>query len=152
MGEQALKHLAEGHALVLFDGPCALCNAFVRFVALRDPGSVHRFAALQSGVASDLARRRSLPPFRDTTVVLLTSGGHFEKSEAVLRIAANLAWPWRALAGLRVLPRGMRDFVYDYVAARRRRWFGTTDACPIPEPGLVERLLVDEERTRTPGG
>ena len=36
--------------LILFDGVCNLCNAWVRFVVRRDPAGIFRFAAQQSPI------------------------------------------------------------------------------------------------------
>jgi len=63
------------------------------------------------------------------------------RSEAALRIAARLGAPWSWLVMLRVLPRAWRDAVYDFVAARRYRWFGTVEACELPDAGWRERFL-----------
>jgi predicted DCC family thiol-disulfide oxidoreductase YuxK len=40
--------------LILFDGVCNLCNAWVRFVVQRDPAGTFRFAAQQSRLGQSI--------------------------------------------------------------------------------------------------
>jgi predicted DCC family thiol-disulfide oxidoreductase YuxK len=120
-------------ATILFDGVCNLCNGFVRFVISRDPSAHFRFAALllDAGVTSPLP----------DSVVLVEDGRVHVRSAAVLRVARGLRFPWPlAYAGI-VVPRFIRDRVYDVVAAHRYRWFGRRDVCMIPTPDLARRFL-----------
>jgi predicted DCC family thiol-disulfide oxidoreductase YuxK len=131
----------EPHAVVLFDGVCNLCNGFVQFVIPRDPHGHFRFAALQSPVAARLLAQARVTPGDAETVVLIEDGRAFFRSSAALRIARGLRFPWPLLYGLMVLPRPIRDWVYDLIARNRLRWFGQRDQCMIPEPGIRERFL-----------
>ena len=42
-----------------------------------------------------------------------------------------------------VVPRPLRDWVYDIVARNRYRWFGQRDVCMVPTPELRARFLSD---------
>ena len=44
--------MAGGSDVILYDGVCALCNRFVRFVIARDGARRFRFASLQSAFAA----------------------------------------------------------------------------------------------------
>jgi len=72
---------------------------------------------------------------------LIDDDGVHTKSDAALRIAARLGWPWSWLPVLRLVPRGLRDAVYDLIARHRYRWFGQADACRLPGPGDRDRFL-----------
>ena len=48
LGQSDLIPMRE--ALILFDGVCNLCNAWVRFVIQRDPAGIFRLAAQQSPI------------------------------------------------------------------------------------------------------
>ena len=63
------------------------------------------------------------------------------KSTAALRIAKRLDGLWPLLAVFLVVPRFLRDAVYDWIGRHRYRWFGKRDACWVPHPGLSERFL-----------
>jgi predicted DCC family thiol-disulfide oxidoreductase YuxK len=123
--------------IILFDGVCNLCTGSVRFVIARDSRRQFRFASLQSSVAERLLGRR------DTleSVVLVEDGRTYRKSTAALRIARRLDGLWPLLSVLLVIPRSLRDALYDWIGARRYRWFGRTDACWTPRPELADRFL-----------
>jgi predicted DCC family thiol-disulfide oxidoreductase YuxK len=126
---------------VLFDGLCNLCTASVRFVLERDGESAFDFASLQSDTARRLLSEAGAPAELPDSIVLLDADGVHLRSDAALRIAARLRQPWPALAAFRILPRALRDRVYDFVARRRYGWFGKRDACLIPTPELRARFL-----------
>jgi predicted DCC family thiol-disulfide oxidoreductase YuxK len=120
---------AETSPVLLFDGECVMCNSTVHFVANRDVSGRVRFASLQSRFADSVAAQHGTAFPRDlSTVVLLDRERHvwFIKSDAALRTAALLAWPWNWIGAtlLCVVPRCVRDAVYDVVARNRYRWFG----------------------------
>lgn len=123
--------------VVLFDGVCNLCNGAVRFIIARDPQARFRFASLQSDVGRCLLKDDGLPE----TIVLLEEGKMYSKSTAALRIARGLRFPWPLLYAFMIVPRPLRDLVYDWVARHRYRWFGKLDTCLLPTPALRNRFL-----------
>jgi predicted DCC family thiol-disulfide oxidoreductase YuxK len=134
-------------SVILFDGVCNLCNGFVRFVIARDPAGRFTFGALQSEAAQRLlASIQSRPlnaPLPDS--ILLIEDGHFwMRSDAALRVARGLTRPWPLVYALVVVPRALRDWVYDIVARHRYRWFGRQKVCMVPTPALRSRF-VDAE-------
>jgi predicted DCC family thiol-disulfide oxidoreductase YuxK len=128
-------------AVVLFDGVCNLCNGFVQFIIPRDPAGHFRFAALSSEAAARVLSNagHEVPPV--DSVVLVEGGGVYVRSTAALRIAKRLRFPWFLAYGLMVVPRVVRDAVYDFVARHRLQWFGRRETCLIPGPGIRERFL-----------
>jgi len=137
--------------LVLFDGECNLCNGAVQFVLRRDPKARFRFASLQSAagraVLEATGRRETLPD----SIVLVHDGSVLAKSTAALAIARGLRWPWPLLTVFWLVPYPIRDFVYDWIARHRHRWFGTRQECWVPTPALRERFLDADERVATGG-
>lgn len=130
------------HPIVLFDGVCPLCEGVVRFAIARDPVARFRFAPLQSPLARALLVRHGHDPDAIDAVVLVDGDGAHDRSSAALRLAAGLRGPWRWLAApLRLVPRRLRDAVYDRIARRRHRWFGRRDGCLVPTPELRARFL-----------
>jgi predicted DCC family thiol-disulfide oxidoreductase YuxK len=123
--------------VILFDGVCNLCTGSVRFVIARDRRRQFRFASLQSPVAQKLL---GAPGALDS-VVLVMDGATYRKSTAALLIAKRLDGLWPLLAVFLVVPRFLRDGIYDWIGNRRYRLFGRTDACWTPQPGLAERFL-----------
>ena len=128
-------------ATILFDGVCNLCNGFVQFVVARDPQARFRFAALSSDAAQSLLRQSRVTLPLPDSMVLVEDGALYLRSDAPLRIARGLTFPWPLLYGFVVVPRFIRDRVYDFIAARRYQWFGRRDVCMVPTPDLRRRFL-----------
>ncbi|HKJ25778.1 MAG TPA: thiol-disulfide oxidoreductase DCC family protein [Myxococcota bacterium] len=129
-------------SILLFDGVCNFCNGAVRFLVPRDRAGRLRFASLQSETGAALQRRFGLDPDDLGTVVLVEGDRCHVKSDALLRVVRHLSGAWPLFALLRIVPRPLRDWVYDRFAARRYRWFGRSDACLVPTPELRERFLA----------
>jgi predicted DCC family thiol-disulfide oxidoreductase YuxK len=129
--------------IILFDGVCNLCNASVQFVISRDPRARFRFAALQSEAAAACLQRLGVHGALMDSVVLIENDRIYTRSTAALRIARGLRFPWPAAFVLIAVPRPLRDWVYDFVARRRYRWFGKRDVCMVPTPALRDRFLSD---------
>lgn len=132
--------------ILLFDGVCALCNRFVRFVLARDRAAWFRFASLQSEYARTTLVRHGRNPGELSTLVLVLDPGRpterlLDKSDAALLVLSRLG-AWNAPARvMRLLPLGFRDLVYNLVARMRYRTFGRFDVCPIPPPAVRDRFL-----------
>ena len=126
---------------MLFDGVCNLCNGAVRFIAANDPERHFAFASLQSPSARDLLGERLTDAREPDSVILVSGGRRYERSDAALHIALGLRAPWPLAFAAILIPRAARDAVYRWIARNRYRWFGRTDVCALPPPGLRERFL-----------
>ncbi len=129
--------------VVLFDGVCNLCSHSVRFIIERDPHARFRFAALQSDVARKLLAERGHPPPPDppTGVMLVEGDRVFERSDAALRVARWLRFPWKLAGIFWLVPWFVRDAVYDFIARHRYGWFGRTESCMMPTPAIRARFI-----------
>ena len=127
--------------VVLFDGVCNLCDRSVQFILDRDPAGVFRFASLQSDTGRALLIDHQLDPDALASIVVVDGDRAYTRSDAALRIARDLRFPWNTLGALRIVPRFIRDRVYDVVAANRYRWFGTREACRLPTPDVAARFI-----------
>lgn len=132
----------QDHGIVFYDGVCGLCDRWVRFVLKRDKLRTLRFAPLQGEAAR---ARKDLPAELRTVVFILQPGPAseqiFTRSEAALRLLDHVGGFWRIVSWLRVIPRPIRDGVYDVIAQRRYRWFGKFESCPLPPAEWRERFL-----------
>ena len=115
--------------VVLYDGWCNLCDTSVAFLLRHDRQAVFRFAALQSQAAAGMLAGCASGERLDGTLVLVYRGRCQTRSEAVLTILTLLPRPWPVLGWLRLVPRSVRDRAYEFIAGRRRRWFGGPRAC-----------------------
>jgi predicted DCC family thiol-disulfide oxidoreductase YuxK len=117
--------------LVLYDGQCGLCHGWVRFLLRRDPAGI-------------LFRFRPLSDSSSTVIVETADARRLERSDAVLYLLARLGGAWRALAAsLRLMPKRLRDRIYDWVAAVRYRLApAPLGVCPAVPPDLRDRFLL----------
>lgn len=128
--------------LVLFDRVCGLCDRTVQFLLDEDFSETLLFAPLQGETAG---QRMDLPADLRSVVFITHRGTAGErvyyKSEAVLRALDCMGGFWRVVSWLRIIPRFVRDAVYDFVAAHRYNWFGKMETCRVPAPELRGRFL-----------
>lgn len=130
-----------GSAVIVFDGVCALCNRWVRFLLRFDRKGRYRFAAMQGQQGSAMLRAHGLDPQDPMSFLLLDAQGTWTDTDAILRVLAGLGGGWRLSGVLKVLPRGLRDAAYRALARNRYRWFGRNDACHLPAPEQAARFL-----------
>jgi predicted DCC family thiol-disulfide oxidoreductase YuxK len=125
--------------ILFFDGICGLCNSTVDFLLRHDRTHQLCFAPLQGRTSSALV---SLGDRKDLdSVIFRTKNGFYCRSDAVLRATLKLGGWWKATALFLLIPRTLRDPLYQLVAKNRYRWFGKLDACRIPSKQERMRFL-----------
>lgn len=129
-----------GHIL-LFDGICNLCNRSVQFIIRNDPDALFKFATLQSAKGQALLQKYHLVNNSSETVVYLTEEKVYVKSTAALQVLKTLGWPWKILYVCIIIPKPVRDFVYDLVARWRYRFFGKRNTCMVPTMEIQNRFI-----------
>jgi predicted DCC family thiol-disulfide oxidoreductase YuxK len=128
---------------IFYDGPCGLCQRFIRFVIQRDrPGTKFRFAPLRGPTFESVApieRRAAVP---DTMVVLTSDNRLLIRSDGVIHVLRRLGGFWKFIAvAMSIIPRPLRDAVYDFITHIRYRIFGRLDnVCPVTPPELRARF------------
>lgn len=135
----------EDHPLILFDGVCNFCNSTVNFVIKRDKNAVLRFAALQGNIARGILAYDHLPAMDMSSFVLIEKGKIYTRSTAALRVCRYMNNGWPLMYGFMIIPRFIRDIVYNWIAKNRYKWFGKKEVCMIPTPDLKERFLNEIE-------
>jgi len=141
MSESEKAMDSQQHGIVLYDGTCLFCHASMRFIADRDPAGYFRFGALQDPRAQEILQRHGFTHLAASSVVLIEGDRAYLRSTAGLRIARRLSFPWSTATIFLIVPRPIRDAVYDAVAAVRARLAGTTDSCEIPSEAIRQRLI-----------
>ena len=127
--------------VILFDGECNFCDSSVQFIIKRDPYAHFQFASLQSEIGTEFTRKYSIPEDVDS-LVFIEKNKAYTKSDAALRIAKKLDGLWHLLFLFILVPRPIRDGVYNYIAKNRYKWFGKKElACSLPSPDVRKRFL-----------
>lgn len=127
--------------VILFDGVCNFCNGSVNFVIRNDAQRRFRFAPLQSEAGQQLLKTYGLSQQDFDSFVLVDGGKVYKKSSAALRVMNSLPWYWKPLQVFRIVPRFIRDAVYDFIARHRYKWFGKKEVCMIPTPAVRSLFL-----------
>ena len=130
------------HSIVLFDGVCNLCEKTVQWIIRNDPSGHFHFASLQSAAAQALLQRARYEHDPMSSVLVVIEGKLYRKSQAALQICRRLEGGWPVLYHLLAwVPTCLADRMYDYVGARRYRWFGRKNECWIPSRELAARFI-----------
>jgi predicted DCC family thiol-disulfide oxidoreductase YuxK len=132
----------DDHPIIVFDGYCALCSGWAKFVLKHDHAARYRLLAAQSPLGHALYVHYGLDPQDYETNILIADGRAWFKSEGSIRMAEGLGLPWSTAALFRIVPRRLRDFLYEFIARNRLRFFGKLDSCYMPAPGYKDRFLV----------
>lgn len=127
--------------ILLFDGVCNLCNASVQWVIGRDTEGIFRFASLQSATGQAFLKQYALPADLNT-VVMIKDGKAYTRSDVPLQLFKMLGGWWQLLFVFTIIPRFVRDAVYDLIAKNRYRWFGKKETCWLPDPEMKDRFLA----------
>lgn len=130
-----------GQPIILFDGVCNLCNSAVNFVIKRDKKSVLKFATLQSNLAQDLLATHHLPANDLQSFVFIDSNKIDTRSTAALKVCRHLNGLWPLMYGFIIVPKFIRDGIYNWISRNRYQWFGKKEECMIPTPAIRARFL-----------
>ncbi|MDX1471173.1 MAG: DCC1-like thiol-disulfide oxidoreductase family protein [Flavobacteriaceae bacterium] len=138
-----IKDLPHNKKLILFDGVCNLCNFWVQYIIKRDRNDVFRFAPLQSEIIKVIENQFNVDLSKvDSIVYYSETSGLTVKSDAVIDIAKNLGYPYKLLSLFSILPKKVRNSIYDFIARNRYKWYGKKDSCMVPTPELQKKFLV----------
>jgi predicted DCC family thiol-disulfide oxidoreductase YuxK len=132
----------KGKKIILFDGVCNLCEASVQFVIKYDKKDVFRFVALQSELGKEIIKHIGLENKNIDSVILYEPGIAYNyKSAAALEIAKNLGGFFHLGTVFKLIPNGLRNLLYDYIAKNRYQWYGKKESCLVPTLELKSKFL-----------
>lgn len=137
-----MLNLPPSKKIILFDGVCNLCNSAVQFVIQYDKNDVFRFVALQSPLGKEIVKYLGIDTKNIDSIVLYEPGvAYYYKSAAAIEIARDLGGFWHLGTVFRIIPTGIRNLLYDYIAKNRYKWYGKKESCMIPTPELKIKFL-----------
>ena len=130
--------------IILFDGICNLCNRSVQFIIKHDKEKVYRFAAFQSKAGQKLLQQYNLPLKQYSSFLLIENNKAYSQSTAALKVAKNLSGLVKLAVVFNIVPAGIRNIVYNFVARNRYQWFGKKRSCMVPTQDIKARFLTDD--------
>ena len=137
-----MLNVPKNKKIILFDGVCNLCDAVVQFVIKHDKNDVFRFVALQSEMGQGILKHIGIDPKNIDSVILYEPGiAYYYKSTAAIEIAKSLGGFWHLGTVFRIIPTGIRNQLYDYIAKNRYKWYGKKETCWIPTKELKSKFL-----------
>ena len=137
-----MNDLPKGKKIILFDGVCNLCNSAVQFVIQHDKIDTFRFVALQSDLGQQILKHIGINPLNIDSIILYEPGiAYYYKSQAALEIAKNLGGFFRYGTVFKIIPTGIRNYLYDYIAKHRYKWYGKKESCMVPTAALKLKFL-----------
>lgn len=137
-----ISALPKDKKIILFDGVCNLCDSFVQFIIKRDKEDLFRFVPLQSELGESIIKHIGIDTSKIDSIILYEPGtAYYYKAQAAIRIAKYLGGIYSLLGLFSVLPNGISNIVYDYIARNRYKWYGKKESCMIPTPELKAKFL-----------
>lgn len=125
--------------LILFDGICNFCNSSINFIIKKDKHRKFKFATLQSKTGQYMLQKHQITDI--DSVILIEREKAYVKSDAVLKIGKTLGGVYRFAYVLILIPKFLRNPLYDFIAKNRYKWFGQKNECMIPTPDVRERFM-----------
>ena len=126
---------------MLFDGMCNLCNGAVRFIMKYERNKELKFSSLQSDTGKRLLKDYSHIIINSDSIVYIYNGNAYTESDAAIKIASYLKYPWSLLNTVRFLPESLTNFIYRIIARNRYRIFGRRDSCMVPDEKELDRFV-----------
>ena len=127
--------------VILFDGVCNFCNSAVNFVIKRDKGSKIKFSPIQSSHGQQIIKEHDFHLTYLSSFIFIEKGVLYTRSTAALKLCKYLDGAWPIAYGFIIVPKFIRDGIYNLIAKNRYKWFGQQDKCMVPTPDLKKRFL-----------
>ena len=130
--------------VILFDGVCKLCNTWSQFIIKVDKQHRFKLCSVQSLEGQSILNHFKMPIDHFDTLLLVEGNQCFVKSDAFLNVVKQLGLPWRLLYLFKILPKVIRNWLYDRIALNRYYLFGKYDTCMLPSEENEHRFLKSQ--------
>ena len=127
--------------IVLFDGVCNLCSKSVQFILKRDKKNQFLFGSLQGAYGQEMLKKYELPANEFNSFMLIEGDKLYTKSSGALRMLKHLGGGWGLLYVFIIVPKFIRDGIYNWIAKNRYKWYGKMNECWLPKPEWKSRFL-----------
>jgi predicted DCC family thiol-disulfide oxidoreductase YuxK len=111
---------------------------------LYDPEAKFKFTAFQTRAGKEILEKLGFNSQNVETFFLIKDEKLFTKSDAALEIAKDLKGFWKSLFLFKVLPKGIRNWIYTILAKNRYKFFGKREHCLVPTDDIKARFFDNE--------
>ena len=136
-----ISEIPKDKKIILFDGVCNLCDSSVKFVIEHDKKDIFRFVSLQSELGQKIINHIGASTI-DSSILYEPGKAYYLKSDVAFKILKEIGGFYKVLLVFSILPKSIRDHIYDYVAKNRYKWFGRKESCLIPTTELQSKFLA----------
>ncbi|RTY69604.1 thiol-disulfide oxidoreductase DCC family protein [Flavobacterium sp. LB2P53] len=137
-----MLNIPKDKKIILFDGVCNLCDSAMQVIIKHDTKDIFRFVALQSDLGQKIIKHLGVNTQKTDSIILYQPGfAYYYKSEAALAIAKNLGGLFYLTTIFSIFPTSFNNYIYDYIAVNRYKWFGKKESCMIPTKELEAKFL-----------
>jgi predicted DCC family thiol-disulfide oxidoreductase YuxK len=130
--------------VILFDGVCKLCNAWSNFIIQHDHQHVYKLCSVQSDEGQKILKHFGLPTDVFDSMLYVEGDAVYKQSDAFFNVVTQLGFPWKVVCIFRIIPKPLRNWLYDRIALNRYRLFGKYDACLLPTADHEARYLSEK--------
>ncbi|OTG68677.1 thiol-disulfide oxidoreductase [Acinetobacter sp. ANC 4470] len=145
--EYKIADIIQQYDIILFDAICVICNGWAKFLIKYDKSSKFKLVSAQSPLGEDILKHYAMSTEYYTTMIVVKGGQLYTESSALLKVMQHLGLPFSLMNIGYLIPRFIRDFLYNRVALNRYQLFGTTDHCLLPSANnkhhFLEHVLRD---------
>lgn len=136
-----MNNILRNKTILLFDGYCNLCHSSVQFVIKHEKKSELYFTSLQSPIGLEILTYYKIDSSKIDSLVLIEKNKAYTKSTAALKLGKHLKGIYSLSSIFMIVPPFIRNWVYDFVAKNRYKWYGKQDCCLMPDENLAKRFL-----------
>ena len=139
--EYKIADIIQQYDIILFDAICVICNGWAKFLIKHDKNLKFKLVSAQSALGEDILKHYGMSTEYYTTMVVIKDGQLYTESTALLKVMQHLGLPFSLMNAGYIIPRPIRDFLYNRVALNRYQLFGTTDHCLLPSADNKQHFL-----------
>ncbi|MBL4796124.1 MAG: thiol-disulfide oxidoreductase DCC family protein [Oleispira sp.] len=130
--------------VILFDGVCKLCNAWSNFIIQHDHQHVFKLCSVQSDEGQKILKHFGLSTDVYASMLVVEGDAVYQQSDAFFQVVVKLGYPWKIVCVFRMIPKSIRNWLYDRIALNRYRLFGKYDVCLLPTADHEARYLSEK--------
>jgi predicted DCC family thiol-disulfide oxidoreductase YuxK len=145
--EKLPPNIQADDCVILFDGVCKLCNAWSNFIIKYDTEQHFKLCSMQSPEGQRILKHFEMPTHHFDTMLYVEGNQYFTKSDACLNMVNKLTFPWRMLYIGKIIPKTIRDWLYNRIALNRYVLFGKYQYCMLPNEDHIHRFLKNKDHS-----